>query len=117
MSIQPLSHAIRCALLPMSTAALALGAVGDVLAQDTPPKEEATNLDRIQVTGSRIKRADLETSSPVFVIDRQNIDNSGAARSASSCSAHRPLPVPPPIPRSTTAVAPARPPSTYAAWA
>ena len=79
MSIQPLSHAIRCALLPMSTAALALGAVGDTLAQDAPPKEEATTLDRIQVTGSRIKRADLETSSPVFVIDRQNIDNSGAA--------------------------------------
>ncbi len=79
MSIQPLSHAIRRALLPLSTAAVALGAAGNVLAQDTPPKEEATNLDRIQVTGSRIKRADLETSSPVFTIDRQNIESSGAA--------------------------------------
>ncbi len=47
----------------------------------TPPPqgEQATTLDRIEVTGSRIKRADLETSSPVFVIDRQNIENSGAA--------------------------------------
>lgn len=57
MSIQPLSHAIRCALLPMSTAALALGAVGDTLAQNAPPKEEATTVDRIQVTGSHIKAA------------------------------------------------------------
>ncbi len=79
MSIKPLSQAVRSALLPLSTAALALGAAGSVLAQDTPPKEEATNLDRIQVTGSRIKRADLETSSPVFTIDRQNIESSGAA--------------------------------------
>jgi outer membrane receptor for ferrienterochelin and colicin len=79
VSIKPLSQAVRSALLPLSTAALALGAAGSVLAQDTPPKEEATNLDRIQVTGSRIKRADLETSSPVFTIDRQNIESSGAA--------------------------------------
>ncbi|MEN5208468.1 TonB-dependent receptor [Stenotrophomonas terrae] len=79
MSIQPLSQAVRRALLPISTAALALGATGSALAQETAPKEEATNLDRIQVTGSRIKRADLETSSPVFTIDRQSIESSGAA--------------------------------------
>ncbi|WP_225764681.1 TonB-dependent receptor [Stenotrophomonas sp. Marseille-Q4652] len=63
----------------MSTAVLALGAT-PAAAQDAPPQgEQATTLDRIEVTGSRIKRADLETSSPVFVIDRQNIENSGAA--------------------------------------
>ncbi len=79
MKIQTLSEAVRCALLPMSTAVLALGAT-PAAAQDAPPQgEQATTLDRIEVTGSRIKRADLETSSPVFVIDRQNIENSGAA--------------------------------------
>lgn len=79
MSIQPLSQAVRLALLPISTAALALGAAGSALAQDAAPKSDATNLDRIEVTGSRIKRADLETSSPVFTIDRQSIESSGAA--------------------------------------
>ncbi|MCL1581246.1 TonB-dependent receptor [Xanthomonas nasturtii] len=47
-------------------------------AQDTSAGT-TTNLDKIEVTGSRIKRADLETSSPVFVIDRQTIQSSGAA--------------------------------------
>ncbi len=79
MNIQTLSEAVRCALLPMSAAVLALGAT-PAAAQDAPPQgEQATTLDRVEVTGSRIKRADLETSSPVFVIDRQNIENSGAA--------------------------------------
>ncbi len=79
MKIQTLSEAVRYALLPMSAAVVALGAT-PAAAQDAPPQgEQATTLDRIEVTGSRIKRADLETSSPVFVIDRQNIENSGAA--------------------------------------
>ena len=79
MKIQTLSEAVRYALLPMSAALVALGAT-PAAAQDAPPQgEQATTLDRIEVTGSRIKRADLETSSPVFVIDRQNIENSGAA--------------------------------------
>ena len=33
-------------------------------AQEAGEKKEATNLDRIEVTGSRIKRADIETSQP-----------------------------------------------------
>ena len=67
----------RLALLPLSTLALALGA-GSAAAQETPRQEEPTTLDRIEVTGTRIKRADMETASPVFVIDRQNIESSGA---------------------------------------
>jgi iron complex outermembrane receptor protein len=77
VTIQPLSRAIRNVLLPLSTAVLALGPVA--AAAQTPPRdEEPTTLDRIQVTGTRIKRADMETASPVFVIDRQNIESSGA---------------------------------------
>ena len=34
-------------------------------------QEPGTELDRIEVTGSRIKHADIESASPVFVIDRE----------------------------------------------
>jgi outer membrane receptor protein involved in Fe transport len=75
---KPLSQAIRRALRPISTAVLVLG-TGAAAAQEATRAEEATTLDRIEVTGTRIKRADTETASPVFVIDRQSIENSGAA--------------------------------------
>jgi outer membrane receptor protein involved in Fe transport len=74
---QPLSHAIRRALLPLSTAVFALGA-GTAVAQDAPAEDQPTTLDRIEVTGTRIKRADTETASPVFMIDRKSIESSGA---------------------------------------
>src|SRR5690606_34502640 len=52
---------------------------GNALAQDNEEgaEEEATTLDRIQVTGSRLSRADIEGASPVIVIDREAIDASG----------------------------------------
>src|SRR5699024_8306092 len=46
-----------------------------VAAQDDD--EEAADLDRVQVTGSRISRADVEGALPVTVIDREEIDFSG----------------------------------------
>lgn len=49
---------------------------GAVMAQETPPVEEKT-VERMQVTGSHIKRTDLEGPSPVTIIDRQMIDKSG----------------------------------------
>ena len=54
--------------------ALILGALtsaGTALAQD--------NLSEIVVTGSRIKRVDIETASPVFVFDAKALSVSGAA--------------------------------------
>src|SRR5690554_2254964 len=55
----------------------ALGSTAAV-AQDSPPVEDqATTLDRIEVTGSRIKRAAIEGSLPITVIDRADIDASG----------------------------------------
>ena len=51
---------------------------GNALAQDEEgAEEEATTLDRIQVTGSRLSRADIEGAVPVIVIDREQIDASG----------------------------------------
>ena len=41
----------------------------------TPPN--ASKLDTIQVTGSRLKRTDYETAQPVFSLSREDIDRSG----------------------------------------
>lgn len=62
--------------------ALAVGAgtaatTGSAIAQDNQQDAPAT-LDRVEVTGTRIKRVDAETASPVFVIDREGIRASGA---------------------------------------
>ena len=40
-------------------------------------QESATNLDRIEVTGSRIKRAEIEGPSPITVVTREDIEVSG----------------------------------------
>lgn len=61
------------------TFALAVGATaaagtGVAFAQE---EQEATTLDRIEVTGSRIKRADIETSQPIFSLSRDDITAQG----------------------------------------
>ena len=66
----PLYHALGIAIAMAGVPALSAQA---------QEGEDATTLDRIEVTGSRIKRSDMETSSPVFVIDRRAITSSGAA--------------------------------------
>ena len=42
-----------------------------------PAGGESTELETIEVTGSRIRRVDLETASPIFTIDRATITGSG----------------------------------------
>ena len=65
------------------TYAIAVGAIagtGSAFAQDAAPQpqeKEATTLDRIEVTGSRIKRTDIETSQPVFSLSRDEITAQG----------------------------------------
>lgn len=70
----PLSGAVRYGLA-VGAAGLAgiVAAPATAFAQDSTP----TNLDRIEVTGSRIKRADVETSQPVFSMTRQQIEAQG----------------------------------------
>jgi iron complex outermembrane recepter protein len=64
--------------------ALALGLAGTAalaapaMAQSSE-RNEAKTLDTMVVTGSRIRRVDAETASPVFTIERQAIDRTGAA--------------------------------------
>jgi iron complex outermembrane recepter protein len=49
---------------------------GSALAQTTPSPQPET-LQRVEVTGSSIRRTDTETASPVQVITKQEIDQSG----------------------------------------
>lgn len=63
------------------TFALAIGVTataGAALAQETPASgQQTTELDRIEVTGSRIRQVDTETSQPVLTIDRNDIEKQG----------------------------------------
>ena len=66
--------AIKCAL------ALVAGGVSCAQAQAQEPTDatgEPATLDRVQVTGSRIRRLETETASPVQVITREDIDRTG----------------------------------------
>ncbi len=56
-----------------STAALMAG--GSARAQQAAPQE----LQRVEITGSSIRRTDTETASPVQIISKQEIDQSGKA--------------------------------------
>jgi outer membrane receptor protein involved in Fe transport len=69
-----LSAAVHSALVIGTGALMATG----VQAQEAPKSEATKSLDTIQVTGSRIKRVDSETASPVFSMNREAIDKTGA---------------------------------------
>ncbi|MEM7671770.1 MAG: TonB-dependent receptor [Verrucomicrobiota bacterium] len=62
--------------------ALAVAITGSAFAQEAPVAEEASmtedeDVKTYTVTGSRIKRIDLETPSPVLVITREDLDATG----------------------------------------
>lgn len=68
--IPELGLAIRRALAMTATTALAVPAFAQHSA-------EATTLDRIEITGSRIRQVDLETAQPVLTISRADIERQG----------------------------------------
>lgn len=73
-----LSNAIRYALSAGAVAGLAFTSA-PVFAQDDEDKAE---LDAIEVTGSRIKRSDVEGALPVTIITREQIELSGESNAA-----------------------------------
>lgn len=75
-NVSKLTGAIKVALF-VGTASMAVSGLAFAQDQDQPQDKEATTLDRIEVTGSRLKRADIEGALPVTVIDRAAIDASG----------------------------------------
>ena len=68
------THLLRRAGLTVAVGACIYGGTPAAIAQES---NDATTLDRIEVTGSRIKRADIEGALPVTVITREDIDLSG----------------------------------------
>ena len=75
MQSRTLSASIQRALLAM--AAVSAGALATTSAFAQESEDAAATLDTIEVTGSRLKRADIEGAVPVIVIDRAQIDASG----------------------------------------
>ena len=72
-TVKKLPGAIKMALFVGTTSVVAGGAA----AQETKSEGETTTLDKIEVTGSRIKRAEIEGALPVTVISREAIEISG----------------------------------------
>ena len=72
-NLKQLPNAIRFALF---VGAASTASFGNAFAQEQE-QDSAATLDRIEVTGSRIKRVDVETSQPVFVLNREDIARNG----------------------------------------
>ncbi|MBB1086882.1 TonB-dependent receptor [Lysobacter sp. SG-8] len=70
-----LRSAVRVGLLPASIALALTPVIAG--AQEADTGAEATTLDRIEVTGSRIRGADMETQQPIITIGRQEIEQQG----------------------------------------
>lgn len=65
-------------LLPVAIAAALAGFAWPAFAQQTTTEdEEATELGRVEVTGSRIRRAGVEGAKPILRITREDIEASG----------------------------------------
>ncbi|GAB2557941.1 TonB-dependent receptor plug domain-containing protein [Rhodanobacter koreensis] len=85
LEVTKLSAAVRLAF--SLGAVIAVGASGTAFAQDTsnqsttsnppPDQHKAKSLQTVVVTGSLVRRVDLETSNPVVTIDRAQIEATG----------------------------------------
>ena len=64
----------KCAL----AVSLAMAAPSLVLAQQAVPTDATAPVARVTITGSNLKRVDAETASPVQVVSRREIEQSGA---------------------------------------
>ncbi|MBA4138722.1 MAG: hypothetical protein C0518_15560 [Opitutus sp.] len=73
------SHPSRMALAPAFGALLAVLTATPGFAQQTPPatENETVTLQSFEVTGSRIRRVDAETPSPVVRITQESLQNTG----------------------------------------
>lgn len=79
MKLRPIAAELSAALRAAyaSSVVLGLGVVGPASAQ--APAAPAQALERVEITGSSIKRIDAETALPVQVLTREDIQRTGAA--------------------------------------
>lgn len=68
---------LRDAIAFSLVAGTAMAGSPAAFAQDAQGGSGATTLDRIEVTGSRIRQASVETAQPVVVLSRETIENMG----------------------------------------
>ncbi|MFV0543211.1 MAG: TonB-dependent receptor plug domain-containing protein [Marinicella pacifica] len=80
MKRNPISNAVYKALFTGFVASSAFGTVA--LAQDNDEDQGVEEQGKITVTGSRIKRSDVEGALPVTVISREQIELSGESNAA-----------------------------------
>jgi len=73
-----IAKAVKVALYSGFAASLAVSAPATFAADE----EEGADAERIVVTGSRLKRSDVEGANPITVIDRETIELSGALSAA-----------------------------------
>ncbi|QFT53724.1 TonB-dependent siderophore receptor [Microbulbifer sp. THAF38] len=73
-----LSSAIKTAL----GVSVVLGATGQAFAQQAADANDATLVEEVVVTGSRITRSNLEASTPITTVNSENIEFSGMVNSA-----------------------------------
>jgi iron complex outermembrane receptor protein len=67
--------ALRVGLLPAGIAIALTPAFAS--AQEQSADQNTTTLDRIEITGSRIRGADVETQQPIITLDRQALEKQG----------------------------------------
>jgi iron complex outermembrane receptor protein len=73
-----LGMAVRYALATSALAAAGAATMPAAFAQQGPASaSDSSALDEVVVTGSRIRRVDTETASPIFTVDRDAIQQSG----------------------------------------
>ncbi|MBW3165097.1 TonB-dependent receptor plug domain-containing protein [Ferrimonas balearica] len=74
------SKAVRQGLLATTLGSLAWVSAGTAVAEEAPAVKD--DVERIEVTGSRISRTDVESASPVEILDRSFIEKSGVSNIA-----------------------------------
>ncbi len=82
MKVNDTTHRLRSRGLRRTPVALAVALAfqcGALFAQsqETAPSQDTVNLDRIEVLGTNIRKAEMEGQAPVLNISREQIENSG----------------------------------------
>ncbi|RPE75934.1 TonB-dependent receptor plug domain-containing protein [Vulcaniibacterium tengchongense] len=68
-SLRRKTLAVQCALW--------LALPGLAAAQEAPPSDDPTTLDAVEVTGTRIRKAEIESQTPVQTLTREDIERTG----------------------------------------
>ncbi len=76
--MQDISKAKLCTLVGAMSAAMGGLLISGLASAQTTPAPEAQKLERIEITGSSIKRIEGESALPVTIIRRADIDRTGA---------------------------------------